>query len=256
MTTTHAPDFAGPNYALHTIGGRHHFLLRRLHSLTGILFGGYLVVHLIVNATIAQLGAVYQTQVDKIHSLPFLWALEWGLIYLPILYHTVYGIYITVTAQPNPLSYPYGKNWAYVAQRVSALIIVLFMAFHVFSLKYGWFGSTLRFEPHEASSSIGRHIQSSPFLWLFVYPLGILASCYHLANGFWTAAITWGLTISKGAQRRWGLACAGLFVLTFVCGIAALVASVRMDWEKVRRQPADRMTAPALSLAQPVEATR
>ena len=39
-------------------------------------------------------------------------------------------------------------------------------------------------------------------------PLGILASCYHLANGFWTAAITWGLTISD-ARRTLGLACAG-----------------------------------------------
>ena len=48
MTTATAPD-----YALHSIGGRHHFLLRRLHSLTGLIFGGYLIVHLLVNATIA-----------------------------------------------------------------------------------------------------------------------------------------------------------------------------------------------------------
>ena len=46
-----------------------------------------------------------------------------------------------------------------------------------------------------------------------VYPVGILSSCYHLANGFWTMAITWGLTISAGAQRRWGYVCGGLFVL-------------------------------------------
>src|SRR4051812_39589925 len=61
VTTATASD-----YTLPTIGGRHHFLLRRLHSLTGIVFGGYLVVHLLVNATIAQLGTVYQVQVTKI----------------------------------------------------------------------------------------------------------------------------------------------------------------------------------------------
>ena len=38
--------------------GQYHFLLRRLHSLTGIVFGGYLVVHLLINATIAQGGTV------------------------------------------------------------------------------------------------------------------------------------------------------------------------------------------------------
>jgi succinate dehydrogenase / fumarate reductase, cytochrome b subunit len=59
----------------------------------------------------------------------------------------------------------------------------------------------------------------------FVYPIGILASCYHLANGLWTAAITWGLTISQGAQKRWGYVCGGLFVLTFACGMIALIAA-------------------------------
>src|SRR3712207_8988586 len=150
MTTATASDFTLP-----LIGGAYHFLLRRLHSLTGIIFGGYLVVHLIVNATIAQFGKsdVYQWQVDKIPQLPFLWALEWGLIYLPILFHTVYGIYITATGQPNALSYPYATNWAYVAQRVSAVVIVAFMVFHVFSLTYGLFRPPLQFDPPKAPTS-------------------------------------------------------------------------------------------------------
>ena len=36
-TATTAPDLTVPE-----IGGTHHFLLRRLHSLTGLVFGGYL----------------------------------------------------------------------------------------------------------------------------------------------------------------------------------------------------------------------
>jgi succinate dehydrogenase / fumarate reductase, cytochrome b subunit len=209
------------------LGGRNHFLLRRLHSLTGIIFGGYLVVHLIVNATIAQGGIVFQTQVDKIHGLPLLWALEWGLIYLPILYHTVYGIWITLTGQPNNGSYPYAKNWFYLFQRISAIIIVLFMIFHVFSLKYGWFGAALTFRPMDATLSVHQHMTTYAWIAWVVYPLGILASTFHLANGLWTAAITWGLTISAGAQRRWGFVCAGIFALTLMLGLVALMASVR-----------------------------
>lgn len=228
MTTT------APDYALHALGGRNHFLLRRLHSLTGLVFGGYLVVHLIVNATIAQFGVndVYQAQVDKIHGLPILWAIEWVFIFLPILYHTVYGIYITVTGQPNVGSYPYAKNLFYVLQRVSAIVIVLFMIFHVLSLKYGWLNfvnPNLAFDPHRASASIHNHMMVSAIIPWVIYPLGILASCYHLANGFWTAAITWGLTVSAGAQKRWGYACAGLFVLTLVLGFVALVASTNPE---------------------------
>ena len=48
-----------------------------------------MVVHLLVNATIVQGGVVYQQQVDKIHSLPFLPVVEWTFIYLPILFHTI-----------------------------------------------------------------------------------------------------------------------------------------------------------------------
>ena len=233
MTTATASDLTVP-----LVGGRYHFLLRRLHSLTGLVFGGYLIVHLIVNATIAQMGTVYQVQVQKIHDLPFLWALEWGLIYLPILFHTVYGVWIILTGQPNVGRYTYAKNVFYTLQRASAIIILLFMIFHVFSLKYGWFGASLMFDPHRATATVGRHMDEAWWIvpWV-VYPLGILASCYHLANGLWTAAITWGLTISAGAQRRWGYACGGIFALTLILGFVALIAAMRIDWRPMLDQP-------------------
>lgn len=226
MTTATASDFTAPPL----IGGRAHFLIRRLHSLTGLVFGGYLVVHLLVNATIAQGGTVYQVQVDKIHSLPFLSVIEWTFIYLPILFHTVYGAWIIATGQPNVGRYPYEKNIFYTLQRISAVIIVFFMLFHILALKYGLFGTNLSFEPPRALGTVGRHLDHGFLVW-FVYPIGILASCYHLANGFWAAAITWGLTISEKAQRRWGMICAGLFALTFIAGMTALIAGANLKPE-------------------------
>jgi succinate dehydrogenase / fumarate reductase cytochrome b subunit len=218
------------DYTLPLIGGRNHFLLRRLHSLTGIVFGGYLCVHLIVNATLIQGGTgesdIYQLQVDKIHSLPFLWAIEWAFIFLPIIFHTVYGIWITLTGQPNVGAYGYAKNWFYLLQRISAVIILLFMIFHIFGMR-GLFGQTLKFNPHAATASAAVHIHSSWLVGYVIYPIGIIASCYHLANGFWTAAITWGLTVSNGAQRRWGFVCGGIFVVMLVCGFLALAALIR-----------------------------
>lgn len=225
MSTATTSDVAVP-----LVGGQH-FLLRRLHSLTGLVFGGYLVVHLLVNATIAQGGAVFQTQVDKIHSLPFLPLIEWTFIYLPIIFHTIYGIWIILSGQPNVANYPYAKNIFYLAQRVSAVIIVLFMIFHVLSLKYGLLGSNLSFNPTAAMRTVATHMDVSFFITWIVYPIGILASCYHLANGFWTAAITWGLTVSKAAQKRWGLVCAGLFFVTLSAGILALYSGAALNPE-------------------------
>jgi succinate dehydrogenase / fumarate reductase, cytochrome b subunit len=227
-TLDYRDTHAGPNARI--LSGPTHFLLRRLHSLTGIVFGGYLIVHLLINATIAQGGNVYQTQVDKIHDLPFLPVIEWTFIYLPIIYHTVYGVWITLSGQQNLANYPYGKNWAYVAQRLSAVVIVFFMLFHVLSLKYGLFGTGLAFgPPQRALQTVALHMEVSPLITWILYPLGILASCFHLANGFWTAAITWGVTVSRGAQRRWGFACAGLFVIVFVAAMMALIAAARLD---------------------------
>ncbi len=211
--------------------GATHFLLRRLHSLTGIVFGLYICVHLLVNATLIE-GArvageptVFQQQVDKIHSLPFLEAVEWTTIYIPILFHTFYGIYIVVTGQPNVGTYTYGKNLAYFFQRVSAMILVLFIAFHVLAMK-GLFAGALTFDPGKATETAVAHFHYNWWVGYVIYPIGILAACFHLANGFWTAAITWGLTVSAKAQKRWGGVCLLIFVATFGCGMTALAAAL------------------------------
>ncbi|HZL33924.1 MAG TPA: hypothetical protein VFC78_01360 [Tepidisphaeraceae bacterium] len=223
MITATANDLTLP-----LIGGRHHFLLRRLHSLTGIIFGGYLIVHLFINATLIQgwrTRDIYQLQVNKIHVLPFLRGVEWIFIYLPIIYHAIYGIYITFTAQWNVDRYPYAKNWFYVLQRIFGLYLAGFILFHVLAMKWV-FGAGLAFDPEHATGSIAQHMNASWALPFLVYPLGIVASAYHTANGFWTAGITWGLTTSADGQRRWGGVCTVLGVFLFACGMLALYATV------------------------------
>ncbi len=212
------------------------FFMRRLHSLTGIVFGSYLVVHLIINATLVEGArhggglAVFAQQVQKIHSLPFLQAVEWGMIYLPILFHGVYGIWVALAGQPNSINYPYRNNWYYLAQRLSTIIIVLFMLFHVLGFK-GALGSALAFDPSEsgAVASVKRHFDFHWSLLWVVYPLGVLASTFHTANGFRAAAIAWGLTVSKKSMARWEMLCLVIFVGMTFCGFLALAAVARME---------------------------
>jgi len=209
--------------------GPGYLLVRRLQSLTGLMFGGYLLVHLFVNATIAQGGSHYQQQVDKIHSLPFLQAIEWTAIFLPLLFHAVYGIWIAVNGRPNVGNYPYTRNSLYLLQRLSAAVILLFVLFHVLSLKYQMFGTELAFVPEGgALSSIARHMHASWLLPAVIYPIGIVAVTSHTANGLWTAAITWGLTISAASQRRFGQICVGLFVAMTIIGMVSVIAAARL----------------------------
>ena len=225
---------------------RHEFALRRLHSLMGVLFGGYLVVHLLVNATLIE-GArydgeptIYQLQVDKIHGLPFLNLISWTVLLLPIIYHTIYGLAIMANGRPNADRYGYPKNWAYVVQRISAVVLLLFIAFHYLSMKGafgGALGQTLTFVPvdapataySEATQSTVNHFNAAWWIGYLVYPLGILAATFHTANGFWTAGVTWGLTITARAQRLWRLACVGLFAFLTACGFIALGAALAGD---------------------------
>jgi succinate dehydrogenase / fumarate reductase, cytochrome b subunit len=208
-----------------------YFLLRRLHSLTGVMFGGYICVHLLINATLIQgpgttgQPGIFQLQVDKIHSLPFLLAVELSFIFAPLLVHTIYGLYIMINGKPNLASYSYVKNWFYVLQRITAFALIAFILFHVGGM-FGWFGKALAFVPHhDAFGSTVRHVQIHWIVALIVYPLGVLAGTFHLANGFWGAGIAWGLTVSKQAQARWGLVCLALFFFTTACGFVAIIAT-------------------------------
>lgn len=230
MTAASAPHVAHNAASAKTAT---YFLSRRLHSLTGVVFSGYVVVHLLINFTLVQ-GTnpdVYQAQVDKIHSLPLLPAIEWTFIYLPIIYHTLFGIWIAINGRPNAGTYQYTKNWFYVFQRISAIVLVLFILFHVLSMKGvfgGEMGRALTFVPETyATQSTVNHMHAAFWVAWVIYPIGILAGTYHLANGLWTAAITWGVTISAAAQKRWGLICTGIFAFTTFCAFGALIAASR-----------------------------
>jgi succinate dehydrogenase / fumarate reductase, cytochrome b subunit len=227
-TLTVSPSNANPGFL-----ARNHFMLRRLHSLTGILFGSYLFVHLTVNATLAE-GArhdggatVFQQLVNYIHSLPFLIGVEWAMIFLPIIYHTFYGFYIIFTGQPNVKNYGYTRNWLYIFQRITAIVLVFFLLFHVLTTK-GLLGPAhpLTFKPLAASESTLQHLQYAWWVWMVIYPLGVLSAAFHTANGFYAAGITWGLTVSRASQNRWGGLCVLIFGFLFVGGMTALIAGV------------------------------
>ena len=211
--------------------GRMPFLFRRLHSLTGIMFGMYVLLHLSVNASFVEGSrhagepTVYQQQVNKIHELPFLEVISLGLLILPLAYHTVWGVYVLINGRPNVRDYGYGRNWLYTLQRTSALILILFIAFHYLAFKgafNGVLGPEMHFVPSRATESTILHFQQHWWIGWIVYPIGVLAATFHTANGFWAAGVSWGLTVSKAGMRRWAIVCTFLFLLLTGLGYTAV----------------------------------
>lgn len=62
---------------------------------------------------------------------------------------------------------------------------------------------------------------------LLIYFLGVIATGWHLAYGFFLFAVDWGIVIGEKAQRILLQASLGLAVLLSVAGINAAMAFVR-----------------------------
>ncbi len=211
-----------------------HFLLRRLHSLSGIIpIGAFVAFHLFTNMQML-LGS-FQHEVNWIHSQPALLWMEIFVLWLPIAFHAVLGLIYTFTGKPNSVAYGYMANWRYTLQRVTGVLALIFILLHVAILRWRWnllgwytpFFSKGLYDHHVVDLA---HYSTSVALnqtaVLVLYIIGVLSVVYHFANGLWTAAITWGLTVSVAAQRRWGYVCAVVFVALAAFASAALVGAV------------------------------
>ena len=232
---------------------RHHFLLRRLHSLAGIMpIGVFLMSHLTTNSSVVwglvngnhyaagHAGAgTFQHEVNYIHSLPYLILIEVFGLWLPIAFHAVLGVYYATTGRPNHIRYPYQDNWRYTLQRVSGYVGILFIFYHIATLRWGWTflipGGT-RWEAEYAASTLATALQggadgltTAGLIVSTGYMIGVSLLVFHLANGLWTAAITWGLTLSATAQRRWGLVCAALGAGLMVMAWSAVIGFATLD---------------------------
>lgn len=215
--------------------GSYDFLLRRLHSLSGIVpVGAYLFIHLATNATVWDGPRAFQQRVDAIHSLGWMLpVVEWTFIFLPILFHAVVGVLIMRTGHQNVGSYPYGGNIRYYLQRVTAWIALVFIFWHVFEM-HGWIKPVAaqfdgsRFRHLYATSSAAAVIQSNAVI-VTLYAVGVLSCVYHLANGIWTAGITWGIWTSAAAQRRANYICAAAGLVLAALGLSAFLGMLRVD---------------------------
>lgn len=202
-----------------------YFLLRRLHSLSGIVpLGGFLLFHFFENASALRGADAFNETVVKISGLPYLYLFEVFVLLIPLAFHMLFGLALTAAARPNVIGYAYPRNWAYFLQRLSGVLAFFFIVYHVFSTRgFALFIKGGHFTFADLQQSV-----SSPYV-LALYILGITAVTYHLSNGLWSFSITWGLVKSAAGQRRLALFANFLFPLLCAAGLDILSAFV---WEK------------------------
>ncbi|MDI2588302.1 succinate dehydrogenase cytochrome b558 subunit [Psychrobacillus sp. NEAU-3TGS] len=197
------------------------FYWRRLHSLLGIIpVGLFVAQHLVVNHFATRGEDAFNSASHFMESLPFRLMLEIFVIYLPLMFHAFYGIYIAFTAKNNPQRYGTLRNYLFILQRITGIFLVVFIAWHVFETRF-----QAAIGAKEVNFNMMAEILSNPWMLGF-YIVGVISATFHLANGIWSFLVSWGITQSPQSQRIATYVTLVIFLALSVVGVQALLAFV------------------------------
>jgi len=222
--------------------------IRQVHSAAGLIVALFLLEHLTATAmgwSPLLFGRYMQFVQTVLGAAPWLRA----LVLLPLAVAVAFGGYLLVTAgiRYQVKKCNRGGKLRYWLQRASAIALLAFLGFHLWTLKD--FAATVHASSSEPAgrgcctvskpaasvdspqttftASVGAFQTMWPTHGVF-YPVRILAilgvlvgtwaAVYHLSNGLWSGAIAWGFIETPGAQQRWGRVCMTIGIVLAVLG--------------------------------------
>lgn len=215
---------------MESILSKGHFWKRRLHSLSGVVpIGAFLIEHLFSNAYAFGGPEKFNDHVGFLLSIPqpFLAIFEWGFIILPILFHALYGIYLSRQGSVTARAYPNVRNWLYVMQRVTGVLALIYVIVHLWQFRFGH-GFNVLADPNFAKIAFQETaaVMKNP-IWFGFYAIGLAATVFHFANGLSLFCYHWGLTVSAASQRAVAIVGFGLGILLFGVGLASMAAFLK-----------------------------
>ncbi|UOQ47201.1 succinate dehydrogenase cytochrome b558 subunit [Gracilibacillus caseinilyticus] len=197
------------------------FFYRRLHSLLGVVpIGIFLMQHLVVNHFAVYGEKNFNQAAHFMESLPFRYALEIFVIFLPILFHAVLGVYIVFVAKNNVRRYGFFRNWMFYLQRITGIVTLVFLVWHVWETRI-----QIGMGTKELDFSLMEDIVSNPVM-LWFYIIGIISTTFHFANGLWSFLVSWGITVTPRSQKIATYVTLLIFLAISYVGVSAILAFV------------------------------
>lgn len=195
---------------------------RKIHSLLGVIpLGLFIIEHALTNFLAYQDGPEgFNRGVKFLNDLPLVIFLEIFGIFLPLLYHGIYGLYMAYQSNWNNDRFQYSRNWAFTMQRITGVITFIFVFLHVYDTR---FHVALGNVTHEGLGMHMHNLFSNPVA-IVLYTIGVLAATFHFANGMWAFLISWGITVGPRAQRISSYVWMVVFVIVAVLFILSIVA--------------------------------
>jgi succinate dehydrogenase / fumarate reductase cytochrome b subunit len=195
---------------------------RKLHSLLGVIpLGFFLLEHMLTNYEAFNAGPEgFSGAVEWLQSLPLVLFLEIFGIWLPLLYHGVYGLYVAFQARHNVSRYGYVRNQMFLLQRITGVVTFVFVAWHFWDTR---FQVALGNLDHADLGARMHELVTNP-VYYALYIIGVVAATFHFSNGMWSFLVSWGVTVGPRAQRVSSYIWMGVFVIMSVLFILALTA--------------------------------
>jgi len=197
-------------------------LARRLHAIFGIVpVGAFLLFHIAVNSSAIRGAEAYDQTIRRLQRLPFVVALEFGLVLLPMAYHGLYGLYLAATRPGGDPGSPPARRRLAIFQRATGIPLFAYVLFHL------WTTRLVQVAQHDHESVDLFHWMQALYAtpWIrAVYVLGLLCATSHFAVGLRLSAEDWGLARTPAAKRAVGAIAAAVFVSLAILGLRSLAA--------------------------------
>jgi succinate dehydrogenase / fumarate reductase cytochrome b subunit len=185
------------------------FFWRRLHSLTGLApVGFFMLFHLYENLGALRGKEAYDEGIAHLADLlppPYFYLIELGVILLPIAYHGFYGALLSLDGSPNSYFSRYRRNNLYLLQRVTGLLALVYLAYHVISLRVQitMAGAGAGVPGHQGYVSFADMVRHYSDNWVVAwYAVGTLSCAFHFSNGLNGFCWTWGIAVGE-RSRKW-----------------------------------------------------
>ncbi|HEY1960433.1 MAG TPA: succinate dehydrogenase [Polyangiaceae bacterium] len=195
---------------------------KRLFSFSGVIpLGFFLLAHTWANASALRGQEAYVHTVDALTHLPLLVVLEILLVWIPLAYHAIYGLWLLRTALPAQA--PYSRRLA-VTNRVSAIVALAFIVWHVWAYRVA---AARGLDPHAFYATLAWHLSSTWHAFpvrAVLYLVGLAATIFHFALGAWGYGVTSGFLATKREKRRAAFGALALGTLLFVVSSATVVS--------------------------------
>lgn len=183
-----------------------------------------MVLHLWTGAK-ALLGRErFEDAVVESNARPFASVFEVVFLFLPLLFHAAYGIRLSLLSKVNVQHYPHSKNWGYVMQRVTGVIALGFIGYHLYQYRWQRFAGKLT-EPDfygELCASLSSTQGGIPWMAL-AYLVGTAAVVFHFSHGLYGFCFSWGITTTREGSRLSSAIFGSFGVVLFALAAATII---------------------------------